>query len=291
MGFYGFPDRSLRHLSWNLLRQLASINNLPWVCIRDFNDLLSADDKKGHVDHPQWLFRGSQDAVFDCALIDIPLMGYKFTWFRSRGSSSAIEERLDRVMGNPTWHVRFPRASLLNLVATISDHNPILLSTKSFVHVPRFRSFIFENRWLMENDLKTVVNKCWLGFRGLRLTDCLADTLDLCGNSRNSEFRVWMKKLERMSSPLFDSHEGSCSSVGIDQNNDNVGQEAEIEENVDEMSEEELERIEEQPNEKGGGEQGEDPTLFERKKRIKKSIVWDNMKIVKFKTKVMQGRQ
>ncbi|KAL8544221.1 hypothetical protein ACS0TY_004674 [Phlomoides rotata] len=82
-----------------------------------------------------------------------------------------------------------------------------------------------------------------------------------------------------MSSPLFNSHEGSCSSVGMDQNNDIVDQEAKIEENVDEMSEEELERIDEQPNQ----EQGGDPTPFERKKRIKKSIVWDNMKIVKLK--------
>ncbi|KAL8483214.1 hypothetical protein ACS0TY_026045 [Phlomoides rotata] len=85
-----------------------------------------------------------------------------------------------------------------------------------------------------------------------------------------------------MSSLLFNSHEGSCSSVGMDPSNDNVDQEAEIEENVDEMSEEELERIEEQPKD-GGEELGGDPTLFERKKRIRKSIVWDNMKIVKLK--------
>ncbi|KAL8474211.1 hypothetical protein ACS0TY_030871 [Phlomoides rotata] len=65
----------------------------------------------------------------------------------------------------------------------------------------------------------------------------------------------------------------------MDQNNDIVDQEAEIEENVDEMSEEELERIDEQPNQ----EQGGDPTSFERKKRIKKSIIWGNMKIVKLK--------
>ncbi|KAL8463384.1 hypothetical protein ACS0TY_034158 [Phlomoides rotata] len=82
-----------------------------------------------------------------------------------------------------------------------------------------------------------------------------------------------------MSSSLFNSHEGSCSSVDMDQNNEEQGGDPKpFEENVDEMSEEELERIDEQPNE----EQGGDPTPFERKKRIKKSIVWDNMKIVKF---------
>ncbi|KAL8543303.1 hypothetical protein ACS0TY_004011 [Phlomoides rotata] len=100
----------------------------------------------GNVAHPQWLFRGFQDAVADCALIDISLTGYMYTWFSSRGSPNAVEERLDRVMVNPVWHDQFPEAFLLNLVAPISDHNPIMLSTEPFVHVPRSWSFKFENR-------------------------------------------------------------------------------------------------------------------------------------------------
>lgn len=78
-GFYGFPKRNRCHLSWNLLRQLANVNDLPWVCIGDYNDLLSPADKKGRVDHPQWLYRGFHEAVNDCNLADIPLRGYKYT--------------------------------------------------------------------------------------------------------------------------------------------------------------------------------------------------------------------
>lgn len=54
-GYYGYPDRNRRHLSWNLLRQLAGVNSLPWVCIGDYNDLLTSNDKRGRVEHPQWL--------------------------------------------------------------------------------------------------------------------------------------------------------------------------------------------------------------------------------------------
>lgn len=49
---YGFPKRSHRRESWNLLRTLARMLNLPWCVIGDFNDLLDAEDKRGRVDHP-----------------------------------------------------------------------------------------------------------------------------------------------------------------------------------------------------------------------------------------------
>lgn len=126
-GYYGFPERNRRHLSWSLLRQLAGLNSLPWVCIGDYNDLLTSNDKRGRVEHPQWLFRGFQEAISDCRLTDIPLSGYSYMWSRGRESGNLVEQRLDRAMGNPEWHALFPRATLNNLIAPTSDHNPILL--------------------------------------------------------------------------------------------------------------------------------------------------------------------
>ncbi|KAJ8775289.1 hypothetical protein K2173_020293 [Erythroxylum novogranatense] len=38
-GFYGFPDRTRRQASWNLLRALAAMSQLPWLCCGDFNDI------------------------------------------------------------------------------------------------------------------------------------------------------------------------------------------------------------------------------------------------------------
>lgn len=38
-GFYGYPERTRRRDSWNLLRNLATMSLLPWCVIGDFNDL------------------------------------------------------------------------------------------------------------------------------------------------------------------------------------------------------------------------------------------------------------
>lgn len=46
-GFYGFADQALRVHSWELLRQLAASNNLPWVVGGDYNEVLSNEEKEG----------------------------------------------------------------------------------------------------------------------------------------------------------------------------------------------------------------------------------------------------
>ena len=50
-GYYGFLEHRRRRASWTLLRALAIRSSLPWVCIRDFNDILSPSDKKGGMAH------------------------------------------------------------------------------------------------------------------------------------------------------------------------------------------------------------------------------------------------
>lgn len=101
----------------------------PWCTVGDFNDLLSSEDKRGGPDRAPWLIRGFRDAVRDCGLVDIPLEGYQFTWFKSLCTPNAKEERLDRALVTNTWQSLFPLARLQSLSASISDHTPILLST------------------------------------------------------------------------------------------------------------------------------------------------------------------
>lgn len=211
-GYYGFPDRGRRHLSWQLLRQLLAAHSCPWMCIGDFNDLLTSSDKRGRVEHPQWLFRGFRDAINDCQLHDVPLSWYPYTWFRGQDPATSVEQRLDRAMGTPTWHSRFSRATLTNLVAPTSDHNPILLDTSPVAIRRRRRDFKFENRWLYEGEFKTVVRRSWGGFHDLDFLTRLnatGETLMLWGNKADAKFRVEKLELENVIGNLqgdFSSH-------------------------------------------------------------------------------------
>lgn len=160
-GFYGYPERHRRKDSWEMLRNLATLSNLPWCIIRDFDDLLSVEDKCGRVEHPPWLLSGFREAVIDCNLTDICLEGYPFTWSKGKGTDLAVEERLDRAMVTDSWFDLFPQARLFNLLASISDHSPILLNVEEVTRCKRPTTFKFENACLTEPSLIEVVRICW----------------------------------------------------------------------------------------------------------------------------------
>ncbi|MCH97325.1 endonuclease/exonuclease/phosphatase family protein [Trifolium medium] len=74
----------------------------------DFNDMLSADDKRGGTTQPPWLIRGFKEAVQDSGLIDLPMEGYPFTWTKGRRALNPTEERLDRALATQRWLDEFP---------------------------------------------------------------------------------------------------------------------------------------------------------------------------------------
>lgn len=44
-GIYGIPETNQRYLMWNLLRNLHSVDQLPWFVGGDFNEILHSGEK------------------------------------------------------------------------------------------------------------------------------------------------------------------------------------------------------------------------------------------------------
>ena len=44
---YASSRRSERRILWENLKIIAGLNNLPWVMLEDFNDILSCEEKWG----------------------------------------------------------------------------------------------------------------------------------------------------------------------------------------------------------------------------------------------------
>ncbi|XP_075485321.1 uncharacterized protein LOC142525036 [Primulina tabacum] len=206
-GYYAFPERHRRRDSWNFIRSLAAQSSLSWLCIGNYKDMLSTEDNRGRVTHPQWLLRGFREAIDDCNLTDIPLNGHQFTWERSRDSDNFVEERIDRAMGTPTWAEKFPMARLRNLNAPVSDHSPILLETEVreiAVHKQRFR---FENRWLRKPDLNSIMEDFWERNKKIDVIRSLYEVLDEvrpCVTDSQNEKLVMSFTTEEFKEAVFD---------------------------------------------------------------------------------------
>lgn len=44
-GIYGHPQASQKKHTWTLLRRLAGLSSLPWLCFGDFKKILSLNEK------------------------------------------------------------------------------------------------------------------------------------------------------------------------------------------------------------------------------------------------------
>ncbi|XP_019156322.1 PREDICTED: uncharacterized protein LOC109153039 [Ipomoea nil] len=174
-GYYGFSERTRRAESWDLLRTLSGSSNLPWVVIGDFNDLLYQNEKRGGNPHPNSLLCGFGEAIEDCGLAQLPMVGYPYTWEKGKGTANWMEERLDKVLVTDEWRGMVMGAKVLNLRTRKSDHSALFLGIQDSGGGvgPRRRGFRFEMAWLHDEGCIRVVEQSWQEGRGQGLQSCI----------------------------------------------------------------------------------------------------------------------
>ncbi|XP_075665634.1 uncharacterized protein LOC142635339 [Castanea sativa] len=158
-GFYGRPEDQRKHESWGLLKHLHSRDIVPWVCIGDYNEILSSLEKQGHrLRHPRFMdeFRS---ALLHCGLVDIGYQGNIFTWRNHKQGEAFVQERLDRACATIVWRELFPQATVRHLQALYSDHDPILLTLQRETHNGRRKKFPkrFEERWATHPECESII--------------------------------------------------------------------------------------------------------------------------------------
>jgi endonuclease/exonuclease/phosphatase family metal-dependent hydrolase len=113
------------------------------ICVSgDFNSVRSGAERKGVRDGGCW----SEDTrlfnvlVENSGLVDLPLLGRKFTWVQPNGNCMS---RLDRVLVSEGWLVEWGSVTLWGLKRDVSDHCPILVKYDGFDWGPK--PFRFNN--------------------------------------------------------------------------------------------------------------------------------------------------
>ena len=120
--FYGRSEEYRKHESWTLLRHLHTRHSLPWLCLGDFNEILSSVEKQGQILRLLHLMEEFQSVLLHCGLIDLGFNGNGFTWRNGRGGDAYVQERLDRACTTTEWRDIFPNSKLYHLQVAYSDH-------------------------------------------------------------------------------------------------------------------------------------------------------------------------
>ena len=129
-GFYGKLEEHLRHESWNLLKHLSTRSSSPWVCIGDYNEILSSEEKEGRLPRSEHLMQNFRSTLLHCGLIDMGFTGNMFTWENGREGEAFVN-------------------------SSYSDHVPILLNTQVERHTRRNRKIPkrFEEKWVVPSTM------------------------------------------------------------------------------------------------------------------------------------------
>jgi len=126
---YGSPYAFNKLQFWDNMMQLGANFTGPWLCIGNFNMILSQQDKMGGLPYASSSTDYFHDFVNSYGLVDLGFTGNPFTWSNHRNGHNLIRQRLDRGLASSQWVHLFPSFSILHLPASGFDHNPLLLDT------------------------------------------------------------------------------------------------------------------------------------------------------------------
>ena len=137
---YGPTEGSLRDVLWIELDTMRSRWLLAWCLFGDFNIIRYPFERLGCSSFSPAMFK-FKDFIAKHSLVDLPLEGGEFTWFRDFDRPSM--SRIDRVLVFADWEDHFLDVTQRILPRVVSDHCPLLLEAGG---MSRGRSpFKFEN--------------------------------------------------------------------------------------------------------------------------------------------------
>lgn len=163
-----------------------------YVCIGDFNEIASNEEKDGGVRRKEWSFRNFKNFIRDNELIDLGFKGTPWTWISQRENGMIIKERLDRAMASPTWIQSHQNSNLSHLHTDASDHCMLLLDTDFHGKRRYKRRFQFDQRWTEDSEAGEVIKKAWNKNLSGTISFKMSKKIKECRGA----LREWSKKLK-----------------------------------------------------------------------------------------------
>ncbi|GKV35665.1 hypothetical protein SLEP1_g43906 [Rubroshorea leprosula] len=152
---YAPCDVKERRMMFDELKLVITNKGGCWCLMGDFNITRNQQEKSGDrgVSNGMRVFN---EFIRDMELVDLPLIGRKFTWYKPNGEAMS---RLDRFLMTEDWMSKWVNSKQWGLKRSISDHCPILLKSQHINWGPK--PFKFFDEWLLHQECKTIVEEEW----------------------------------------------------------------------------------------------------------------------------------
>ncbi|KAF5443252.1 hypothetical protein F2P56_035824 [Juglans regia] len=162
-----FDKRPQKEGKLQLLQAIKPGSAIGWVCVGDFNEILSYGEKWGGALRPSGQIEAFRDVVEGCELCDMGSIGNKFTWTNGRYGEAFTKERLDRAFCNATWAKAFPNSEVFTLPTVSSNHYPLLVTIEESqaYRNKKDKPFRFEANWALREDYQNLVEESWLSYK------------------------------------------------------------------------------------------------------------------------------
>ena len=153
---YGFHDSANKTRMWQELLEIRERLDRPMLIMGDFNEIRHIHERKGCSSRTRSMDE-FHDWISAIGLIDMPLVGRKFTWRRGNSCS-----KLDRVLIDPVYLQKFESLSLSGINCSLSNHVPLIVQSKEINWGPKpFRSL---DTWFSHSGFVKLVEEEWKGF-------------------------------------------------------------------------------------------------------------------------------
>lgn len=74
-GIYGHPESRQKNHTWTLIKRLATLSSLPWLCFGDFNEIIKPSEKLGGNDRDVRMMLEFRNTMQECELMDLSWKG------------------------------------------------------------------------------------------------------------------------------------------------------------------------------------------------------------------------
>ncbi|GKV14958.1 hypothetical protein SLEP1_g25756 [Rubroshorea leprosula] len=152
---YAPCDVTRKRQLWRELINIIVNNRGNWCVMGDFNATKNLQERVGNNSSTNGM-KEFEKFMQESGLVDIPLVGRKYTWYHPNGCSMS---RLDRFLLSEEWLLNWAEVKQWGLRRSLSDHCPVMLRDEKLNWGPKpFKCF---DNWFQQPDFCELVAQTW----------------------------------------------------------------------------------------------------------------------------------